>query len=596
MDMQITSDNVFDDIEHHFKISAGPGAGKTHWLVQHIKNVLEKSKRLGKTRKIACITYTNVAVDTIVKRLGNATHHVEVSTIHSFLYKHLIKPYAKFIAQEYDLNVSKIDGHDEHIVYFKIVEKWIQNHSQKSLFKHPYTEKQLLKLKNNTSAIKKWLGAINYELTLSKDIEIRSDHKQGFFVKEDNSRQYLSKVKCLDILEKDLIEYKKKYWKEGILHHDDILFFSYQIISKCPFVLDVLRAKFPYFFIDEFQDSNPIQVEIIKKISEKETIIGVIGDQAQSIYGFQGADPKQFSELELSEMRNYEMAQNRRSTINIIKTLNSVRSDLSQHPYRKDCGMKPVIFCGNSNDAYNEALRLSNNKKVVTLSRDNITSNAMRREFGDGNLKDKLFSDLKNNDSNKDRRKFVIHYLKGVVFAKERKFKEAIKEIMVLYKSTIEDKEERKKRALKDLLCLLEKYDDYSNDSLMVFYEVVKRELVIQISSPTRGKVKKFYEEHKFQELALCVNIPEDSSDHRTIHKAKGDEFNNVLLVLKKEEDLAFILKHDLEKEEQRIAYVAISRAQERLFISVPTLKQSKKASLSKLFEIKEFKNKELET
>lgn len=179
MDMQITSDNVFDDIEHHFKISAGPGAGKTHWLVQHIKNVLEKSKRLGKTRKIACITYTNVAVDTIVKRLGNATHHVEVSTIHSFLYKHLIKPYAKFIAQEYDLNVSKIDGHDEHIVYFKIVKKWIENHSQKLLFKHPNSEKQLLKIKYET--IKQWLETIYYELTDSNDIAISTDKNKNFF-------------------------------------------------------------------------------------------------------------------------------------------------------------------------------------------------------------------------------------------------------------------------------------------------------------------------------------------------------------------------------------------------------------------------------
>src|SRR6056297_4135078 len=119
MDMSlnsISSDSVIENIEQHFKISAGPGAGKTHWLVQHIKHVLNDSKRLSKSRKIACITYTNIAVETILTRLGTSTDQVEVSTIHSFLYKHLVKPYVSFIADEYGLNVEKMDGHDDTIL------------------------------------------------------------------------------------------------------------------------------------------------------------------------------------------------------------------------------------------------------------------------------------------------------------------------------------------------------------------------------------------------------------------------------------------------------------------------------------------------
>ena len=70
MDMpvtQITSDYLIpiEQLEKHFRVSAGPGAGKTYWLVNHIKHILHTSERLGKTRKIGCITYTNVAVETI---------------------------------------------------------------------------------------------------------------------------------------------------------------------------------------------------------------------------------------------------------------------------------------------------------------------------------------------------------------------------------------------------------------------------------------------------------------------------------------------------------------------------------------------------
>lgn len=83
MATSITSDDLIP-IEQHFKISAGPGAGKTYWLINHIKNVLHTSTRLYRTRKIACITYTNIAVETILTRLGSSSDRVEVCTIHSF--------------------------------------------------------------------------------------------------------------------------------------------------------------------------------------------------------------------------------------------------------------------------------------------------------------------------------------------------------------------------------------------------------------------------------------------------------------------------------------------------------------------------------
>ena len=57
------------DIETNFKLCAGPGAGKTRFLINHINNIILTSERISKVRKIACITYTNVGVDTIISRL-----------------------------------------------------------------------------------------------------------------------------------------------------------------------------------------------------------------------------------------------------------------------------------------------------------------------------------------------------------------------------------------------------------------------------------------------------------------------------------------------------------------------------------------------
>ncbi len=71
----------------------GPGAGKTRFLVNHVKNVLTNSNRFSRNKKIACITYTNVGVDTLVSRIEDEKDHLEISTIHSFLFTHVVKPY-----------------------------------------------------------------------------------------------------------------------------------------------------------------------------------------------------------------------------------------------------------------------------------------------------------------------------------------------------------------------------------------------------------------------------------------------------------------------------------------------------------------------
>lgn len=64
----ITSEQTIP-IDEPFKVSAGPGAGKTHWLISHIKNVVSNSNKLDVVKKVACITYTNVGTDTITSRL-----------------------------------------------------------------------------------------------------------------------------------------------------------------------------------------------------------------------------------------------------------------------------------------------------------------------------------------------------------------------------------------------------------------------------------------------------------------------------------------------------------------------------------------------
>ncbi len=566
MDNIITSDSLID-IEQHFRVSAGPGAGKTHWLVNHVKNVLHNSDRLGNSKKIACITYTNVAVHTIINRLSNSSNNVVVSTIHSFLYKYVIKPYLHFIAKEYDFNIKKLDGHDEILIGRKITKEWISNLENKQKLRHPYTENQLIQLPDNINALINWLSSIRFKYDANNNLVLSSDRSKAFYIK-DSEQKHINKA-TLNILEPSLIELKKICWHMGLLHHDDVLFFSYQLILKYPFILDILRAKFPYFFVDEFQDSNPIQVKILEMIGHEETIIGLIGDKAQSIYGFQGADPSQFENFTIDGIQNFNMLDNRRSSNEIIDLLNYIRPDFKQNNINNIFRGLPLLLVGDKIDNYLHCKHLCLEEELCTLSRKNIISNIMKREEGEITSSN-LFQLIKQVDSNKVRGKIICSFVKAVEFARNDKYKDAVKEVKSL--RNIDSKYTETKSCLITLQQLLNKYDQYKGLTLKAFSDFIFDNKIIDLAKVSRGKIYDFYTSCNYVDFANCVNIVDDNSLNRTIHKAKGAEFDNVMIILEKEEHLKFITEQNLDNEEYRILYVAASRAKKRLFISVPNI------------------------
>lgn len=554
----INSDSIITDIDSHFKVSAGPGAGKTYWLINHIKNVLHNSDKLFRTRKIACITYTNIAVETILKRLGTSAEHVEVSTIHSFLYKNVVKPYVSFVAEEFGLNVAEMDGHDDIVLSnYSFLNDWKTKTGQQRI----RDDNTIIKAFTNL----KWKFE-NNELKAKTDYPFKVGN---YAIKNDS-----------------YLEYKKMMWEKGLLHHDDVLFFSFQIINKFPFVINILNAKFPYLFIDEFQDSNPIQVEIFKKLGLGESKIGVIGDIAQSIYSFQGADYTQFQNFSFQNMNEYILNENRRSSDEIIDALNDVRKDISQVKVRNISTEKPIIFIGDMILALRAAKIKCNDESIYTLSRNNITSNAMKAEINGIGLNSRLLENLKETDSTTKRSNLIYACIKAIAYGKEGKFNDAIKELEKLFNYRA-DKIRGKRKALKYITLLLDKYSEFENSSLFDFAVFIRTNLVSDLPNFRAGAIKTFYDSHTFKQLLLCVSIPEDMSSHKTIHKAKGDEFDNVLLVLREEKDIKFLIEQNLlSNEEHRINYVAMSRAKNRLFISIPTLSASTQLSLNGTYDI----------
>lgn len=102
---------------------------------------------------------------------------------------------------------------------------------------------------------------------------------------------------------------------------------AYRILENNPTALYALRVKFPFVFVDEFQDTNPLQTLLVKLIGQKSTKVIVVGDIAQSIYSFQGAKPSDFNDFCIDTENDvlYSINGNRRSTENVVNFCNFLR-------------------------------------------------------------------------------------------------------------------------------------------------------------------------------------------------------------------------------------------------------------------------------
>lgn len=539
-------------VDCHFKVTAGPGAGKTHWLINHIKNVLAHSDRLGKCGKIACITYTNVGVDTIVRRLGLTTKGVEVCTIHSFFYNNIVKPYLWLIADDEGFNLDLLKGEDDRFDFSYPTLEAIKKESNQQ-----YAKDDLLKFAIRNA---RWRIDEHGDIVCKPKRAMKANARGTFL----SSKTYLA--------------YKKQAWDKGLMHCDDVIYFAYRLFERIPFIPEVIARRFPFLFIDEFQDSHPIQVRLIKKLSEHGSIIGVIGDPAQSIYQFLGADVTQFNTFALPHLQEYVISGNRRSTIKIVDFLNSIRGDLQQVPHRIVQGEVPVLLVGSHIDNYQKVQEIVGTD-VYALSYDNLNANSLKKMMN-ANAQDKHLID-NIIDSNEERKTVVATYIKALEHAKAKNFKKAF-DLLARLDVDIKD-------AVVKIQSLLSSYDDISKMSLYEFYDYLNITFGLSIATLKKGQAQTFYNSHQYSQLAMCVNHEDDDGIQRTIHKAKGDEFDNVMVCLGDEKALDFFLQPDLlNNESHRVYYVAASRAKERLFFSIPLLSNGIRKKIEKLgIEIK---------
>lgn len=558
----ITSKSLLP-IDSHLKISAGPGAGKTTLLANHVIEVIKNSEKISELRRVACITYTNIAAETLKRRLGLSLDYVDIGTIHNFLYKHIVKPYLWILSEDYTFDFEKIKGHDDIIPSYSILIEWATVTKQFNLINS-----------ENLNETSQKIQKITWKLdTNEKPILCFPEVWQG-------------KVGKYSIKKNSLMDYKKICWAKGMIHHDDVIFLSLKILEKNCRIVDIIRAKFPYIMIDEFQDTSSIQNNIIKQIADKETIVGVIGDECQSIYEFAGANVEEFINFDINDLRQYKMEENNRSTVEIINLLNHVSRDasLKQFSPKEKRGEKPTLLIGNMHTAYQQAKSVVLDSPLLVLAYRKDNPNQLK--YGvEGVDSDELKLSLLFEDDDRGRKLYYV--IQSIEYGKEGKFKEAISSMLKAYRK---EKDFTDRDSLKNLQRLINNYSTIQSLSLLEFYNKFLFGFFYTQKKITRGKKKEFYSNILYRDIACTVDLNETRSLFRTIHKSKGDEEQNVMLVIdnkdnfNEEKELQFLLDPAInDNEDHRVYFVAISRAKENLFINIPALSEKNSIKLEKL-------------
>lgn len=344
------------DKKESILFNSGAGAGKTYALKECLKYVIHKygNELKYRNQKVICITYTNIATNEIKSRLGN-TNIVLVSTIHERIWE-LIKSHQTELVKIHIENLAiKIKEIQEGISTKKEFEEFRKlSDKEKCVFKDVVLSCKDIYYENYDSKKEELQMVLKPYL---KDFFYMTDHIGNFkkmvkaIIDED---KYLTCIGKIKFNEKQYgkVLYNALYNTDQLhrmrISHDTLLEYAFTIINRYDLLKQMIIDKYPYIFIDEYQDTNEYVIKImnvLQEYSEKighKVFIGYYGDSVQNIYD-EGVGDK-ITSLH-KHLKEIDKEFNRRSTQEIIDIANNIRNDrIIQRSIFEDCDGGTVKF------------------------------------------------------------------------------------------------------------------------------------------------------------------------------------------------------------------------------------------------------------
>ena len=277
-------------------VIAGAGSGKTRVLTYKIAYLMSKGVD---AYNILALTFTNKAAKEMKGRISsmledNESKNLWIGTFHSVFAK-ILRIEADRLG--YPSNFTIYDTQDSQRLISSIISEL---NLDKEIYKYKQIYSRISSYKNNLITVKAYNS--NNEL-IAADRQAR-------------------RPRLIDIY----TEYVNRCFKSGAMDFDDLLLKTNELLSRFPEVLSEYQNMFKYVLVDEYQDTNHSQYLIVKALSDKFQNICVVGDDAQSIYGFRGANINNILNFQkdYDDVKLFKLEQNYRSTKNIVKAANSL--------------------------------------------------------------------------------------------------------------------------------------------------------------------------------------------------------------------------------------------------------------------------------
>ena len=344
-------------------IVAGAGSGKTRVITYRVAHLITKGID---PFNILVLTFTNKAAKSMQERIfevvGPEAKNCWMGTFHAV--------FAKILRVEAD----KIGYPTNFTIY--------DTDDSKSLIRSILKELQLDDKLYNANFVYNRISNAKNNLISSAEY-VQSEHIQS----EDRAsgRGQLGEI---------YQAYTQRCFKAGAMDFDDLLFKTNVLLKEHPDVSYKYQNRFKYIMVDEYQDTNFSQYLIVKKLAAITENICVVGDDAQSIYAFRGANIQNILNFEKDypDLKIFKLEQNYRSTQNIVEVANSViannKNQLQKTVFsEKEQGEKIKVlraFSDNEegkiiaeNIAQTHASEGLNYRKFAILYRTNAQSRAM---------------------------------------------------------------------------------------------------------------------------------------------------------------------------------------------------------------------------
>lgn len=294
---------VVQNAEGPTLVLAGAGSGKTRTITYRVAYLLERGVRPS---NILLVTFTNKAAREMTGRLehilGSSSGGLWTGTFHSIANR-LLRTYAPRLG--FQQNFTILDS-DDSASLIRVCIKDAHVSTAGRRFPSPRVVQAMISLSRNAFT------------ALPQIIEER----HVSFIERTGE--------LVDVAER----YAEKKRESNAMDFDDLLIHFHTLLANEPCVEERLAEQFQYILVDEYQDTNALQANIVNRLASKHRNILVVGDDAQSIYSFRGADIQNILgfENQFTSCKTYRLETNYRSTPEILELANaSIAQNVSQY-------------------------------------------------------------------------------------------------------------------------------------------------------------------------------------------------------------------------------------------------------------------------